>query len=71
MPKKRKPQTPFGVKVSTFCAETGLSARELAEKCGVKYATLLDCKIGRSVGVDLVPKVEAFMTEYRGKQKEA
>lgn len=65
MAKNRKPQTPFGVRVSTFCAKAGMSASALAENSGVKYSTLLDCKIGRSVGIELVPKVDAFMDDFR------
>lgn len=61
----RKPQTPFGVEVANFCAEVGMSKRDLAEKSGVKYSTLLDCTIGRSTGYELVPKVQAFMAAYR------
>lgn len=63
--RNRKPQTQFGVEVATFCAEVGMSKRELAEQSGVKYPTLLDCTIGRSVGHKLVPQVREFMEKYR------
>ena len=63
--RNRKPQTQFGVEVATFCAEMGMSKRELAERSGVKYPTLLDCTIGRSAGYELVPKVREFMAAYR------
>lgn len=60
----RKPKTEFGVEVKAFTARTGMTLRELAERSGVKYTTLLDTTIGRSAGHQLIPKVLDFIRSY-------
>jgi hypothetical protein len=67
----RKPKTPFGIEVTVFCAETGMKKDELAKQAGVNYATMLDVEVGRSAGHELVPKVHAFMFDYRKKAANA
>lgn len=65
MEQNRKPQTPFGIRVTNFCARTGMTLITVAKNSDVKVGTLRDCKIGRSVGREVVPKVEAYMDSYR------
>lgn len=60
----RKPKTEFGVEIKMFTARTGMTLRELADRSGVKYATLLDTTIGRSAGHKLIPKVQDFIRNY-------
>lgn len=64
MPRARK-KTEFGVELAVFAMCANLTYREIAEKCGVKYGTLLDTTTGRAAGIEVIPKVRAFMSEYR------
>lgn len=60
----RKPKTEFGIEVKMFTARTGMTLRELAQRSGVKYTTLLDTTVGRCAGVDLIPLVRDFIRNY-------
>lgn len=60
----RKPKTDFGVEVKMFTARTGMTLRELAQRSGVKYTTLLDTTVGRCAGVELIPAVRDFISSY-------
>ena len=44
---KRKPKTDFGIEVRIFTAQTGMTVKELANKTGVKYITLVETTTGR------------------------
>lgn len=37
-----KPKTDFGIEVRLFTAQTGMTVKELAERSGVKYTTLIE-----------------------------
>ena len=60
----RKPKTEFGIEVKLFTARTGMSVKELAEKAGVKYMTLVETTTGRCAGHELIPIVREFMNNY-------
>lgn len=60
-----KPKTDFGIEVSIFCAKTGMSVKDLAEKAGVKYSTLIESTTGRCAGHQLIPIVRQFMADYQ------
>lgn len=60
----RKPKTDFGIEVKMFTARTGMTLRELAQRSGVKYTTLLDTTVGRCAGVELIPAVRNFINSY-------
>lgn len=60
----RKPKTEFGIEVKLFTARTGMSVKELAERAGVKYMTLVETTTGRCAGHDLIPVVREFMNNY-------
>ncbi len=64
MPRARK-KTEFGVELAVFAMRESLTYREIAEKCGVKYGTLLDTTTGRAAGIEVIQKVRAFMSKYR------
>ena len=36
-----KPKTDFGIEVRLFTAQTGMTVKELAERSGVKYLSLI------------------------------
>lgn len=67
-----KPKTDFGIEVSLFCAQTGMSKKQLAQATSeyigdpeaVKYTTLVETTTGRSAGHQLKPIVRAFMRNY-------
>lgn len=60
----RKAKTEFGIEVRVFTAQTGMTVKELAEKAGVKYTTLVETTTGRCAGHQLIPTVRRFMTTY-------
>lgn len=60
-----KPKTDFGIEVKNFTAEFGMTAKQLAEKAGVKYGTLIDTTVGRCAGHELIPTVRNYMQQYR------
>ena len=60
----RKAKTEFGIEVRVFTAQTGLTVKELAEKAGVKYTTLVETTTGRCAGHQLIPTVRRFMATY-------
>lgn len=66
--KRKKERTKFGVELSVFAARTGLTLKEVAEKSGVKYTTLIETSTGRCAGHELIPKVEKFMQEWSGEK---
>ena len=59
------PKTDFGVEVRVFTAQTGMTVKELAERAGVKYTTLVETTTGRCAGHQLIPVVREFMQNYR------
>ena len=60
----RKAKTEFGIEVRVFTAQTGMTVKELAEKAGVKYTTLVETTTGRCAGHQLIPTVRRFMATY-------
>lgn len=60
----RKAKTAFGIEVRVFTAQTGMTVKELAEKAGVKYTTLVETTTGRCAGHQLIPTVRRFMATY-------
>ena len=60
----RKAKTEFGIEVRVFTAQTGITVKELAEKAGVKYTTLVETTTGRCAGHQLIPTVRRFMATY-------
>lgn len=63
-PNRTKPKTDFGIEVSVFKAQTGMSSKELADAAGVKYTTLVEATTGRCAGHKLIPVVRDFMRNY-------
>ena len=59
-----KAKTEFGIEVRVFTAQTGMTVKELAEKAGVKYTTLVETTTGRCAGHQLIPTVRRFMATY-------
>ena len=55
-----KPKTDFGIEVRVFTAQTGMTVKELAERSGVKYTTLVETTTGHQ----LIPAVRKFMQDY-------
>ena len=47
---RTKPKTDFGIEVRVFTAQTGMTVKELAERAGVKYTTLVETTTGRCAG---------------------
>ena len=62
---RTKPKTDFGIEVRVFTAKTGMTVKELAERAGVKYTTLVETTTGRCAGHQLIPVVREFMQNYR------
>lgn len=62
---RTKPKTDFGIEVRVFTAQTGMTVKELAERTGVKYTTLVETTTGRCAGHQLIPVVREFMQNYR------
>lgn len=62
---RTKPKTDFGIEVHVFTAQTGMTVKELAERAGVKYTTLVETTTGRCAGHQLIPVVREFMQNYR------
>lgn len=60
----RKAKTEFGIEVRVFTAQTGMTVKELAEKAGVKYTTLVETTTGRCAGHQLIPTVRRFIATY-------
>ena len=60
----RKAKTEFGIEVRVFTTQTGMTVKELAEKAGVKYTTLVETTTGRCAGHQLIPTVRRFMATY-------
>ena len=60
----RKAKTEFGIEVRVFTAQTGMTVKELAEKAGVKYTTLVETTTGRCAGHQLIPTVRRFRATY-------
>ena len=60
----RKAKTEFGIEVRVFTAQTGMTVKELAEKAGVKYTTLVETTTGRCAGHQLIPSVRRFLATY-------
>lgn len=54
----------FGVELAIFCARRGLTIRDVARACEVKYDTLLYAANGRTAGHELIPKVRAYMEAH-------
>lgn len=67
----RKAKTEFGIEVRVFTAQTGMTVKELAEKAGVKYTTLVETTTGRCAGHQLIPTVRRFMATYPQTEAEA
>lgn len=63
--KRRKQKTQFGIEVRIFTAWTGMTLKELAERSGVKYTTLVETTTGRCAGHQLIPIVRQFMQDYK------
>lgn len=61
---RTKPKTDFGIEVRIFTAQTGMTVKELAERAGVKYTTLVETTTGRCAGHQLIPIVRDFMQNY-------
>ena len=62
---RTKPKTDFGIEVRVFTAQTGMTVKELAERAGVKYTTLVETTTGRCAGHQLIPVVLEFVQNYR------
>ena len=60
----RKAKTDFGIELRVFTAQTGLNMKEIAERAGVKYTTLVETTTGRCAGHELIPIVRRFMATY-------
>ena len=60
----RKAKTEFGIEVRVFTAQTGMTVKELAEKAGVKYTTLVETTTGRCAVHQLIPSVRGLMATY-------
>ena len=65
----KKQKTEFGIEVSAFTAETGLTIAEIAERSEVKRTTLVAAMSGKTPGHDVVPAVRDFMGEYKRKRR--
>lgn len=63
-----KPKTDFGIEVRVFTAQTGMTVKELAERSGVKYTTLVETTTGRCAGHQLIPVVREFMENFSRKE---
>ena len=68
MPRPSKPLTTFGKEVEEFCYKTRMPATELARLTNQKYSTLMECKVGRSAGHELIPAVRQVMKVHGGTQ---
>ena len=66
---RTKPKTDFGIEVRVFTAQTGMTVKELAERAGVKYTTLVETTTGRCAGHQLIPVVREFMQNYRKEEE--
>lgn len=66
--KRIKKKTEFGIELAMFLARNNMTIKEVSEKAGVKYSTLVETTTGRCAGHDLIPIVREFMREY---EKEA
>lgn len=64
---RKKPKTPFGVELSMFCAQHGLTYKDVADGAGVKRSTLIDTTSGRCAGAQLIPRVRQYMAEYNAR----
>ena len=64
----RKPKTDFGIEVRVFTAQYGMTVKELAERSGVKYTTLVETTTGRCAGHQLIPVVREFMENFSRKE---
>lgn len=64
----RKPKTDFGIEVRVFTAQNGMTVKELAERSGVKYTTLVETTTGRCAGHQLIPVVREFMENFSRKE---
>lgn len=67
-PNRTKPKTDFGIEVRVFTAQTGMTVKELAERAGVKYTTLVETTTGKCVGRQLIPAVRQYMNDYHRKE---
>ena len=61
---RTKPKTDFGIEVSIFCAQTGMTKRELAAGAGVKYSTLVRPPRAAAPDTRLIPIARDFMQNY-------
>lgn len=66
--KRIKKKTEFGIELAMFLARNNMTIKEVSEKAGVKYSTLVETTTGRCAGHDLIPIVREFMRTY---EKEA
>ena len=60
-------KTEWGIRVKTFMLKYGITQRKLADACGVSYPTLLAVIVGRTPGLHIVPKVDAYIAEFTAK----
>ena len=71
MPIRRRTKTEFGQEVARFSLETNLTVKDIALACGLNYSTVIDTTVGRAAGVEVIPKVREFMSEYLKQHKGA
>lgn len=68
---RTRKKTDFGIELTMFQARTNLTYKQIAEMCDVKYGTMMDTTTGRAAGIEVIPKVRAFMAEYMKQEKGA
>jgi transcriptional regulator with XRE-family HTH domain len=60
----RYAKTEWGINLKVFSMRHGITLAEIAESCGVSKSSLMQVIIGKTPGIEIVPKVDAFMDEY-------
>lgn len=60
-----KKKSAFWRSVKIFALENDLTLKEVAEKSGVDYGTMRACLSSEVQGVTLMPKVQAYMDNYK------
>jgi len=57
-------RTEWGMKVINFKHRYGISLKEIAEKAGVRAASMNAVMVGKHPGTELREKVDAFIAKY-------
>lgn len=69
----RDPMNQFGLEVTAFCAQQGMTKKQLAALAGIPYDTLLQTGKGRCAGHTARKAIKEVMNEYAeraGKQED-